>query len=154
MADIDLDEIRKRAEKRLKARTEFYSHLGWYIGINLMLWVIWFLTAASAGEAYFPWPLIVMAAWGIGLIADAVETYNATNVNAQMRRQQALLREIERERELLRAIQGDAPPTGKRKRSARLSDDGEIVYDDGEDPASDEIEDVEPRVTRRRDRSA
>jgi hypothetical protein len=56
------DEVRERAEKRVKQRMALLSHIASYTIINAFLWVIWLL----AGRGY-PWPLWVMAGWGIGL---------------------------------------------------------------------------------------
>ena len=50
------------------------------------LWTIWALTGAA-----FPWPLIVMGAWGIGLIMNAYDVYGREPI-----REEEIQREIER----------------------------------------------------------
>jgi len=94
----------KRASKTIlrahDKRLEFMQHASVYVIINLMLWGIW---AASnnflgGGIFSFPWPLIAMFGWGIGLVAHAVDT--AAHSNKASRSQEAAVqRELERQRE-------------------------------------------------------
>ncbi len=51
----DYDKLRKRVEKRIKARQEFFSHLVTYLMVNAFLWMIWVVTGAGG----FPWPIFV-----------------------------------------------------------------------------------------------
>jgi hypothetical protein len=104
----DLRRVRRDAIKPIKARMEFFEHIAVYVMINLMLWMI-FIFSSDMVEAMFtdsdmpaemfgfPWPLIVMGAWGIGLIANGVEAFNL------QRKQSNLDRDIAREREALYA---------------------------------------------------
>jgi hypothetical protein len=132
MSDLEYEEARERVLKRMKKRRGFYEHLAWYVGVNLIFWVMWMLS----GGWGFPWPLIIMLLWGIGLVSDAVETYYQSNPEIQLRREQAIEREIERERARKAADVGLEKP--KRKRTAHLAEDGELVYDDEADEVEDE----------------
>lgn len=51
-----------KARKIAEEKASVYVHIVVYIAVNLFLWIIWF----TSGQG-FPWPLIVMFAWGIGL---------------------------------------------------------------------------------------
>ena len=66
-AETDLHE---RAVKRLKAKEEFRVHLLIYALVNGMVVLIWAMTGAS-----FFWPIFLIAGWGIGLVAHAMEVY-------------------------------------------------------------------------------
>ena len=127
MASLNEDEIRQRVEKRFKKRQDFYVHIAMYVAVNALLWGIWAITGAA-----FPWPIFVTLGWGIGVVADAVETYFKTSVNVERRKADAIQREIERERERL-MLSGEKP---KRDQQVSLSDDGELVYGEDE-PARD-----------------
>ncbi len=136
MTDQDYENARKRVEKRMKKRQDFYVHIAMYVTVNLFLWFIWL----SSGAAGFPWPAIVMAAWGIGLVADAVETYFESSPAQEARRERAIQQELERER----ALRTDDVVFEKPKRRAHLAEDGELAYDD-------EAEDELPRRAARHD---
>lgn len=133
----DLKRIRRRAEAPIKKRIEFFEHLGVYTMINLMLWMIYIFAMPKivdvldlddvpmiGSDAPFPWPLVVMFFWGIGLVANAVEALGAS------RTERAVERELERERAFLNsekpkralaADQDDFPA------SIRLTQDGELT---------------------------
>ena len=131
------EEIRRRVEKRIKQRNEFYSHLAVYVVCNLMMWMIWALTRDPGETIGFPWPLIVMFGWGIGLGSHALTVYfnSASRVEA---RERAIQREIERERERLANDEYYEKP--KRDQRLRLTDDGELI-----EIGDDEVEDGEKR---------
>ncbi len=57
------DDARKRAEKRLDEVKGFYSHLGIFIAINVLLVIINVIT--SPGQWWFYWVTIF---WGIAVI--------------------------------------------------------------------------------------
>ena len=74
---IVVAEYRKQTESSLDSyRKHFSSHLGSYIGVNAMLAGIWAFTGAS-----FPWFLIPLLAWGIGMSGHWI--------NFQSRKQEA-----------------------------------------------------------------
>jgi len=68
------EDLRAQALRRLEKKRDFHSHLLAFILVNAMLWVIWALVFAESG-AWFPWPLIPMFGWGIGLTFHAWDVY-------------------------------------------------------------------------------
>lgn len=135
---MDKQEIRKRVEKRIKERNEFIIHLAVYIMVMALLWVIYIFssdlpaTLMSGAELDFPWPIIPMMGWGIGIVAHGLTVFfNSPGRIAA--RERMIQREVERERERLEAAGYDVD---KRKRDSlyRLSDDGELIEVTDEDP--------------------
>ena len=59
------EQIYEQAKKRVEEKKGFYIHLTVYIVVNIFLVLIW---AFAAGRG-FPWFLIVLGGWGIGLIS-------------------------------------------------------------------------------------
>lgn len=58
-----IDEYRKQTNVVAdKIGTSFRSHLGSFVGVNAMLFAIWLFTGA-----HFPWFLIPLGGWGIGI---------------------------------------------------------------------------------------
>ena len=82
------DDLREAAVQRLKKRQDFHAHLLVYTIVIALLWTIWALTGAA-----FPWPLIVMGGWGVGLIMNAYDVYGRAPISEA---------DIEREIEKLR----------------------------------------------------
>ena len=80
------EDLREVAVERLKKRQDFRAHLLVYTLVIALLWTIWALTGAA-----FPWPLIVMGAWGVGLIMNAYDVYGREPI-----REEDIQREIER----------------------------------------------------------
>ena len=133
------DAIRRKVEQRFQQRNAFYTHLAVYTLVSILLWVIYGFTAGLAGQfvnvpvlgvlvpiVSFPWPLIVMAGWGIGLIAHGLNYYVRYGEGA-IRRREAIQREIERE--LALDSNYEKP---KNDSYVRLTDDGELeVIEDG-----------------------
>ena len=62
------DDLRTRAEARVKAREDFRVHLLIYVLVNGFLWVLWFTTDGVA-QGGIPWPAYASIGWGIGLVA-------------------------------------------------------------------------------------
>ena len=58
------EQIYEQAKKRVEAKKEFFTHLIVYIAVNIILVLIW----AFAIGGGFPWFLIVLGGWGIGLL--------------------------------------------------------------------------------------
>jgi len=87
------DDLRARAEVRVKAREDFRMHLLVYVLVNLLLWGIWYTSGPTGGV---PWPLYASVGWGIGI---AAHWYSVYGVNSSRREA-----EIERE---MRRLRGD-----------------------------------------------
>ena len=64
------EELREAALERLKKRRDFHAHLLVYFLFNGVALMIWALTGSG-----FPWPLIIMGFWGVGLIMNAYDVY-------------------------------------------------------------------------------
>jgi hypothetical protein len=71
--------LRDRARKRAEAKVGFYIHLTIYAAVNLMLFAIWYLTGGG-----FPWFLIIMLFWGIGVVANAISVYGGSRYMESM----------------------------------------------------------------------
>src|SRR5258708_19266119 len=117
--------LRKRIEIRHRDRNAFYYHLASYLGVQLLLWVIFF-TADSHDPV--PWPLFVAFAWGIGLVAHGLRVYQ-NSLPAINRREGRIQREMELEKMRL-GLANDAYEKPKRDHAVRLSDDGELIPSD------------------------
>jgi hypothetical protein len=116
----ELRRIRDRAVQPLTKRREFTDHLAVFIPINIMLWIIYGTTGILNS---FPWPLIVMLVWGVGLFFHGVEV-----VTTGSRRENAVQRAIEQERE--RLYDEEKPKRELRSddsREVRLTEDGEFT---------------------------
>ncbi len=73
------EELMTLARKRAEDKVGFYRHLSVYVVVNALLAVIWWYTGAE-----FPWFLIVLGAWGIGLVANFVNVFVGTGVSDRM----------------------------------------------------------------------
>lgn len=71
-------ELRERAIKRLKKRSDFHGHLLIYVLFNSMLVGIWAIT----GHGFF-WPIFPLMGWGIGVAANAWDVYRDDEVTEQ-----------------------------------------------------------------------
>ncbi len=129
--EASFEEMRQRAEKRVRKRVEFNMHLAIYVVVNLALWVMFgLLSGLSQQPALMLIPLLSTVGWGLGVAIHGIVTYMETRamdvlVEREMRREMAL-------RNLRDAVE-DSPEDyekPKRDRVARLSDDGELVYDE------------------------
>ena len=56
------EEIYEEAKKRVKVKKDFYGHLTAYLGVNILLIVIWAVTGAG-----YPWFVFPLCGWGIGI---------------------------------------------------------------------------------------
>lgn len=64
-------EILIEAKKKVQRIKKFYAHLTSYIMVNTFLIMLNLITSSQ-----FMWSMIVLFAWGIGLVSDAMKTYN------------------------------------------------------------------------------
>ena len=83
-------DVRDEAVKRLGKKQDFHAHLLVYLLANAVMWVIWALTMPGG----FLWPLIPMAAWGVGVVMNAWDVYGKRpftedQIRAEARRLQA-----------------------------------------------------------------
>ena len=63
-------EAYERAKKRVEAKMGFYVHFVVYVGVNILLIVINFLS--SPHYLWFKWPLM---GWGIGLLVHGLGVF-------------------------------------------------------------------------------
>lgn len=70
-AQMSEEEVYEVAKKRVKAKRDFYTHLGVYVVVNIMLVIIW---AFPAGRGY-PWFLWVIGGWGIGVLFNFLDVF-------------------------------------------------------------------------------
>src|SRR5436305_13452624 len=68
------DGLRQQAVDRIKKRRDLKSHAVTYVVVNIALWAVWGVIAASSGTR-FPWPAFVTVFWGMGLATNAWEVY-------------------------------------------------------------------------------
>jgi uncharacterized protein (DUF486 family) len=66
------DELRQVARKTAEEKAGFYTHLGIYIVVNIFFFILWFVTS---GPGTFPWFLIILFGWGIGLVGHYIGTF-------------------------------------------------------------------------------
>jgi 2TM domain len=83
------DDLRARAEARVKAREDFRIHLLIYVLVNGLLWAIWLTTDQNPGV---PWPAFATVGWGIGLIAHWWTVYGVN----EARREAEIQKEMRR----------------------------------------------------------
>lgn len=64
-----------RAAKKVKRFKGFYSHLGVYVVINIMI-VIFNIQRLDSGESYFQWEnFTTLGLWGIGLLVHGLSVF-------------------------------------------------------------------------------
>ncbi len=68
------EELRKKAEKRAEEKIGFYTHLGIYLAVNLLLIVIWY---TSSGPDTFPWFIYATVGWGVGILAHFIGVHTS-----------------------------------------------------------------------------
>jgi hypothetical protein len=139
---IDYERIRARVEQRVKRRAKFYKDVVSFLTVNFILWMVWGWpilrgeTSLQAGGT--PWPLFVTLFWGIALVSDAIKAFFDFDKDTAFDRE--MQREISRERRRIYGTDedlsekpkrsGDNGDKPKREQTVRLSDDGELIYDD------------------------
>lgn len=65
------EEVYEEAKKRVKAKKDFYNHLGAWVLVNIVLVVVWALTD-HGGHPWFLYPLCI---WGIFILSHFVQTF-------------------------------------------------------------------------------
>lgn len=84
------DALREQALERVKKRRDFKAHLLVYTLVNVGIWAIWGVIAASSGSSW-PWPIFLTLFWGIGVAMNAWDVYFRRPIT-----EQELEREIDR----------------------------------------------------------
>ncbi|MFO7676827.1 MAG: 2TM domain-containing protein [Thermoplasmatota archaeon] len=68
------EDLWKKAHKRAEEKVGFFIHLSCYIMVNILLVVLWYIS--SGGDlSVFPWFIIPMLGWGIGIVAHGVGAF-------------------------------------------------------------------------------
>lgn len=75
----DDKELRERALARIQQRRGFFTHLGSYVLVNAILWIIWAVNDAAA-DSGIPWPAWVTLFWGIGVVWHAWNTFGRNEI--------------------------------------------------------------------------
>jgi len=126
--------LRRRAEQRIRERQAFINTLTGFITVNALLWGIWFAAGVAKGTPDFPWPIFVTIswAWASGLISQGIHVYQNAPRRV-IRHEEQIQLEVERERARFGLAtvdkrKNDEKP--KRDPVVRLSDDGELIYED------------------------
>ena len=66
------EELRNKARKIAKKKSDFFIHLVIYIAVNVFLTAQWWVIA---GPGSFYWPVFVLFGWGIGIALHAIDVY-------------------------------------------------------------------------------
>jgi hypothetical protein len=111
----DYQPVYQAAHKRYRQKAEFAIHLAVYIVINLLMVAIWL----GSGTDTPPFPLIIVAGWGIGLAGHAASIYFDSSRSVAAR-ERAVQEAISRYNDAY-----EKPK--KRKREQLLTDDGELL---------------------------
>jgi uncharacterized membrane protein len=72
--EMSEQEIYEEAKKRVKAKRDFYGHLGAYLVVNAILIVVWALSDADMGTAnmWFLWHLCI---WGAFVLIHFLQVF-------------------------------------------------------------------------------
>ena len=87
------EELYRIARRRVEDKKGFYTHFAVYIGVNILLVIIWATTGAG-----FPWFVFPLGGWGIGVLFHFLGVFVFSRTSDWERR------EIEKEVERLRKI--------------------------------------------------
>ena len=82
--------VREQALAQVKKRRDLNTHAVVYALVNLAIWGIWVVVAASS-HSWWPWPVFLTVFWGIGLAMNAWDVYFRKPIT-----EQELQREIDR----------------------------------------------------------
>jgi hypothetical protein len=119
----ELRKVRNRVNDEFSKRREWLQHLGVFVCINAMLWLIYLFIGGG-----FPWALIVTLGWGVGLVGHGME------YRSHSTRETAITRAIEQERDMIyesekpkRERRGDDSRADRGASPVRLTEDGEFT---------------------------
>ncbi len=68
------EELKQKATKIAEGKIGFQIHFSAYLTVNIFFIAIWFLTPNDTG-LQFPWWIIPMFGWGIGILVHYFVTY-------------------------------------------------------------------------------
>ena len=85
------EELYRKARERVEEKKGFRTHFAVYIGVNILLVIIWAATGAG-----FPWFVFPLGGWGIGVLFHFLGVFVFSRPSNWERR------EIEKEVERLR----------------------------------------------------
>ena len=99
--EMSEQEVYEEAKKRVKAKRDFYRHLGAYLVVNTILIIIWVLSGDATRETYGPgdwtggkwflWPLCI---WGAFVVLNFLQVFVfKTSVSGEKR---AIDKEVEK----------------------------------------------------------
>jgi 2TM domain len=66
------EDLRELAIRELRRKREFRDHLGWFIFINVVLWMIWAVDGAETDDL---WPAWVTGIWGVFVVSHGWRVY-------------------------------------------------------------------------------
>jgi hypothetical protein len=70
-----------------RKRAMFKKHLYTYAGVNVFLWILWYVTnrneAGFMSDGMIPWPVWVTLGWGLGLFFNYRDAYGAPDHSAE-----------------------------------------------------------------------
>jgi len=68
------EELLVRARKRTEAKISFYSDLGLYSIVNVLLFALWWNSGGG-----FPWFLFVVFFWGLGVVSQGLVLFRQSD---------------------------------------------------------------------------
>ncbi|MCU0479654.1 MAG: 2TM domain-containing protein [Anaerolineae bacterium] len=133
--ELTLEEtVRRRIEKKLKARSELRIHAMAFVSANIGIWLFWVFLNMS-----FPFPMIITFGWMIGLFAHYLD-YSSKHGTIYQNREALIAREIEKERARSYDITSE-------KAKNDFSDDGNILLTEDGELSDSIIQELEENVT-------
>ena len=91
-AQMSEEEIYQIARRRVEEKKGFFIHFAIYIGVNILLVIIW----AATGDG-FPWFVFPLGGWGIGILFHFLGVFVFSKETAWERR--AVEKEVEKLKE-------------------------------------------------------
>ncbi len=86
-------QLRAEAVESLQKKQAFRAHLTAFVLVNALLFVIWLVSAITAGGgAWFPWFIFPLFGWGIGLAFHGRAVYGGGITEADIQREMNRLR--------------------------------------------------------------
>jgi hypothetical protein len=74
--------IQRRAEERVERRIGFFMHLVTYLVVNLGIFLVWYFVQ-DRGKG-FPWFLIPLGGWGVGVIVHCFGVFVFDRIRERM----------------------------------------------------------------------